>query len=159
MPRSLHQQVPGYVERTALPFGFGLNYGQFELSDLRVAPAIVGESDIIEASIRVTNQGQREAEETVFLFTHDKFASVARPLLELKGFTKISLRPGESGTVTIRVPASDLRFPGLDLKPLFEPGDVEILVGRTPIDRSCRPPPFNCVPEGHQWHRLSRPSG
>lgn len=117
------------------PFGFGLNYGQFELSDLRVAPAIVGESDIIEASIRVTNQGQREAEETVFLFTHDKFASVARPLLELKGFTKISLRPGESGTVTIRVPASDLRFPGLDLKPLFEPGDVEILVGPN-ADRS-----------------------
>jgi beta-glucosidase len=117
------------------PFGFGLSYGRFELSDLRVTPAIVRESDIIEASIRVTNQGPREAEETVFLFTHDKFACVARPLLELKGFTKISLRPGETGTATITMPASDLRFLGLDLKPLFEPGEVEILVGPN-ADRS-----------------------
>ena len=80
-------------------------------------------------------RGPREAEETVFLFTHDKFASVARPLLELKGFAKISLRAGETGTVTIRVPASDLRFLGPDLKPVFEAGEVEILVGPS-ADRS-----------------------
>jgi beta-glucosidase len=117
------------------PFGFGLNYGRFQFADLRVTPAVVGESDTIEAVVRVTNQGRREAEETVFLFTHDRFACVARPLLELKGFAKISLRPGETGTVAIKVPASDLRFLGLDLKPVFEPGEVEILVGPS-ADRS-----------------------
>jgi beta-glucosidase len=111
------------------PFGFGLNYGSFQFADLRVTPAVVGESDTIEAVVRVTNEGQREAEETVFLFTRDKFACVARPLLELKGFAKISLRPGETGTVTIKVPATELRFLGLDLKPVFEAGEVEILVG------------------------------
>jgi beta-glucosidase len=54
---------------------------------------------------------------------------VARPLLELKGFGKIALRPGETGTVELSLPASDLRFSGPDLTPVFEPGDVEILVG------------------------------
>jgi beta-glucosidase len=117
------------------PFGFGLNYGRFRFADLEVTPAAVAESDTIEAVVRVTNEGRREAEETVFLFAHDKLASVARPLLELKGFAKISLRPGESGSVTIKVRASDLRFLGPDLKPVFEPGEVEILVGPN-ADRS-----------------------
>jgi beta-glucosidase len=79
--------------------------------------------------VDVTNAGQRAAEETVFLFTRDKVASVARPLLELRGFAKISLRPGETGTVAMTLPASELRFLGLDLRPVFEPGEVEILVG------------------------------
>jgi len=117
------------------PFGFGLNYGRFRFTDLRVTPPIVEISDTIEAVVRVTNQGPREAEETVFLFTRDQFACVARPLLELKGFAKIRLRPGETGTVTIKVPAAELCFLGLDLKPLFEPGEVEILVGPN-ADRS-----------------------
>ncbi len=54
---------------------------------------------------------------------------MARPLLELKDFAKITLKPGESGTVAMSLPASALRFLGIDLVPVFEPGDVEILVG------------------------------
>jgi beta-glucosidase len=69
------------------------------------------------------------AEETVFLFSHDKLASVARPLLELKGFGKIRLEPGRSATMTLSIRAHELRFLGLDLEPVFEPGEVEILVG------------------------------
>ena len=79
--------------------------------------------------VDVRNEGTRAAQETVFLFTHDKLASVARPLLELKGFAKIDLRPGEAGTVTLSLRAAELRFLGLDLTPVFEPGEVEILVG------------------------------
>lgn len=111
------------------PFGHGLTYGRFALSNLRVTPDCVTEGDTIEALVDVTNEGARAAEETVFLFTHDELASVTRPLLELKGFGKIALAPGASGTVTLRLPAAELRFPGLDLTPVFEPGDVEILVG------------------------------
>lgn len=66
---------------------------------------------------------------TVFLFVRDKVASVARPLLELRGFGKIVLQPGETGTVELSLPASELRFLGIDLAPVFEPGEVEILVG------------------------------
>jgi beta-glucosidase len=111
------------------PFGFGLTYGRFALSNLRVTPAHVEDIDTMQIRVDVHNEGTRTAEETVFLFTHDKVASVARPLLELKGFAKISLRANQSGTVTLALRAADLRFLGPDLEPLFEPGEIEILVG------------------------------
>jgi beta-glucosidase len=111
------------------PFGHGLTYGHFTFANLTVTPDRVAEKDTIEARVEVTNQGAHAAEETVFLFTHDKIATVTRPVLELKGVGKVTLRPGETQTVRIAVPASELRFPGRDLTPVFEPGEVEILVG------------------------------
>ena len=110
-------------------FGHGLTYGRFTLSNLRVTPSNVEDIDTMKIRVDVRNEGTRAAQETVFLFTHDKLASVARPLLELKGFAKIDLRPGESGTVTLSLRAAELRFLGIDLAPVFEPGEVEILVG------------------------------
>jgi beta-glucosidase len=74
-----------------LPFGFGLSYGCFSYANLTVSPEVVTASDTIEVSVEVTNEGARAAEETVFLFIRDRVASVARPLLELKGFAKVSL--------------------------------------------------------------------
>jgi beta-glucosidase len=111
------------------PFGFGLTYGRFELSNLRVSPDALGEKDSLEILVDVLNSGSREAQETVFLFTHDKVASVARPKLELKDFCKITLPPGGRGAAKMSLPASELRFLGVDLEPVFEPGEVEILVG------------------------------
>ncbi len=111
------------------PFGFGLNYGRFTLTNLRVPQAAVREHETIVVRVDVANQGPRAAQETVFLFTHDVLASVSRPMLELKGFAKITLGPGASGTVTLLLPAAGLRFLGLDLAPVFEAGEVEILVG------------------------------
>jgi beta-glucosidase len=111
------------------PFGFGLTYGRFSLSNLRVTPLNVEDVDTMRIHVDVRNMGTRAAEETVFLFAHDKVASVARPLLELKGFAKIRLQAGETGTVSLSLRAEDLRFLGPDLEPVFEPGEVEILVG------------------------------
>jgi beta-glucosidase len=111
------------------PFGHGLTYGNFTLSNLRVAPQQVRESESIEVRVDVTNDGARAAEETVFLFTHDTLASISRELLELKGFGKIALEPRQKGTVTLILPATELRFLGIDLASVFEPGEVEILVG------------------------------
>lgn len=110
-------------------FGHGLNFGRFTYSNLRVPRETVSQTDTVVIRVDVTNDGARAAEETVFLFTHDKLASVARPVLELKGFGKISLSPGETGTVTLLLPAAELRFLGPDLAPVFEAGEVEILVG------------------------------
>jgi beta-glucosidase len=117
------------------PFGHGLTYGHFTFANLAVTPDRVAEKDTIEARVEVTNEGAHAAEETVFLFTHDKVATVTRPVLELKGVGKVTLRPGETQTVRIAVPASELRFLGRDLTPVFEPGEVEILVGPS-ADRS-----------------------
>jgi beta-glucosidase len=111
------------------PFGHGLNYGRFTLANLRIAPERVRESDSVEIRVDLRNEGKHAAEETVLLFTHDKVASVARPVLELNGFGRITLRPGESGTMTLTLRAAQLRFLGTDLRPVYEPGEVEILVG------------------------------
>jgi beta-glucosidase len=111
------------------PFGHGLTYGGFSLANLRVAPLDVEDVDTMRIHVDVRNTGARAAQETVFLFTHDKIASVARPLLELKGFARVQLQPGETATVNLSLRAEDLRFLGPDLEPRFEPGEVEILVG------------------------------
>ncbi len=111
------------------PFGFGLSYGRFSLANLRVTPSNVEDTDTMRIQVDVRNVGTRAAEETIFLFTRDKLASVARPLLELKGFAKIHLQAGETGTVKMSLRAQDLRFLGPDLEPRFEPGEVEIMVG------------------------------
>jgi beta-glucosidase len=111
------------------PFGFGLTYGDFKYSNLRVPQDGFTERETAVVRVDVTNEGGRAAEETVFLFTHTKVAPVTRPLLELKGFAKIQLQPGEMGTVTLLLPMRELRFLGLNLEPVFHPGDVEVLVG------------------------------
>jgi beta-glucosidase len=111
------------------PFGFGLTYSRFSHANLREKPESVSASDVIEVSVDVTNEGARAAEETVFLFVRDRVASVSRPLLELKGVTKVVLDPGATATARFRLPATDLRFLGLELEPVLEPGEIEILVG------------------------------
>jgi len=111
------------------PFGSGLTYGRFSYASLRVAPVSVTATDVIEVSVDVRNDGARAAEETVFLFVRDPIASVARPLLELKGVAKIALEPDATGTARLRLAAQELRFLGLDLEPVLEAGDIEILVG------------------------------
>ena len=110
-------------------FGFGLTYGEFTLSNLRVPRAPVREHETLIVHVDVANVGARTAQETVFLFTHDVLASVSRPLLELKGFAKITLQPGATGTVTLFLPAAELRFLGRDLTPVFEAGEIELWVG------------------------------
>jgi len=110
------------------PFGHGLTYGDFVYTGLQATPDKAGEADNFTVSVTLTNRGQRAAGETVFLFARDKVANISRPM-ELKGFNRIALQPGESGTVTFSLAARDLRFPGPDLEPLFEPGEIEIQVG------------------------------
>jgi beta-glucosidase len=111
------------------PFGFGLTYGRFRYANVRASLETATIDDTIEVAVDVTNEGVFAAEETVLLFVRDRVASVARPALELKGFTKLTLEPGATRTARIPLAAKDLQFLGLDLKPVFEPGEVELLVG------------------------------
>jgi len=118
------------VDNTPLyAFGHGLSYGRFSYDELQVEPRRVHEQDALKISVRLRNVGAREAEETVFLFVRGKVSRVTRPLLELKGYAKQRLMPGEAGAVELELPASELRYLGPDLLPLFEAGEVEILVG------------------------------
>ncbi|TAM09379.1 MAG: beta-glucosidase [Nevskiaceae bacterium] len=111
------------------PFGHGLSYTHFSYANPRVTPQHVRRGDSCTARVEVTNDGACAARETVFLFIHDVVASVARPLLELKGAATVELEPGETRTVEIRVDAEALCFPGLDLRPTWEAGDVDVWLG------------------------------
>ncbi len=118
------------VDNTPLyAFGHGLTYGRFCYDELQVEPRRVLEQDTLKISVRLRNVGAHEAEETVFLFVRDKVSRVTRPLLELKGYAKLRLMPGEAGSVKLELPAAELRYLGPDLQPLLEAGEVEILVG------------------------------
>ncbi|MDQ0391168.1 glycoside hydrolase family 3 N-terminal domain-containing protein [Labrys monachus] len=117
------------------PFGHGLTYGEVEFADLRTSHAELAADDTLRVTATATNRGATRVEETVFLFVRDVVASVSRPVLELKGFTKIVLDPANSGTVAFDLPARDLGFLDAALKPVLEAGAFEILLGTT-ADRS-----------------------
>ena len=125
---SIYLDVPATPQ---FPFGHGLSYGSCTLHDLRCAPPGVKAGESVEVSVSVRNESAIAGEATVFLFVRDPVASLSRPLLELKGVQRISLGPGERGTVTWQLPVDALAFPGADLEPVLEPGRFEIHVGQS----------------------------
>ncbi len=113
------------------PFGHGLSYSRFALSDLRCEPTRVRADDTVEVSLAVQNESAVDGEATLFLFVRDPVASVARPLLELKGVQKAVLAAGQRKDVTWRLPVEDLSFVGQSLERILEPGRFEIHVGQS----------------------------
>jgi beta-glucosidase len=113
------------------PFGHGLSYGRFTLQDLRCAPRWVKVGESVEVSITVQNEGAIRGEATLFLFVRDVIASIARPVLELKGVRRILLEPGQRGHVSWTLPLATLAFIGPDLEPTLEAGRFEIHVGQS----------------------------
>src|SRR5208337_3997858 len=109
--------------------GHGLSYTRFGYGKLRVSPQILRPGEALSIEAEIENQGPVAGEETCFLFIHDVTASVARPVLELRGIAKIALGPGQRGTVRFELAASDLAFPDEDGSPKLELGEFEILVG------------------------------
>jgi beta-glucosidase len=112
------------------PFGHGLSYSRFALSDLRCEPTSVKAAETFEVAVAVHNESQVDGEATLFLFVRDPIASVARPLLELKGAQKAVLSAWERKDVTWRLPVEDLSFVGQGLERILEPGRFEIHVGQ-----------------------------
>jgi beta-glucosidase len=110
-------------------FGHGLSYTRFAYGALRADPEELRPAGTLAIEVEITNEGDLAGEETVFLFVRDQVASIARPLLELKGVARIALEPGARGTVRFTLSADDLTFLGPDLVPRLEPGEVEIHVG------------------------------
>jgi beta-glucosidase len=112
-------------------FGHGLSFTKFSLANLRTSSDTIAPSECLEVAVDVTNLGPRAGEETVFLFARDLVASVARPVLELVGFSRIVLGAGETGTVTIVLDAASLCCLGPALEPRLEPGDFLLSVGQS----------------------------
>lgn len=110
-------------------FGYGLSYTTFEYSDVKLSATEMPMDGTITASVTVKNTGEREGKETVQLYIHDIYSSSTRPVKELKGFQKISLKPGESKTVEFQITAEDLKYYNHELEYVCEPGDFEIMIG------------------------------
>jgi len=114
------------------PFGHGLSYTRFEYNDLRIE--VKGRSSDVKITLQVMNVGDREGDEVVQLYLHDAVASVTRPVKELKGFKRITLKPGERKKVDFTLTSEQLSFLDRDLKRVLEPGIFEVMVGKSSED-------------------------
>ncbi|MBK1665279.1 beta-glucosidase [Rhodospirillum rubrum] len=112
-------------------FGHGLSYGDFALEALTVGPDEVSADGVIDVAVSLINKGGRPGLGCVFLFIHDPVASVARPLLELKGVLRAEVEAGGRCELRWSLPVADLAFLGADLRPRIEAGEIEIAVGRS----------------------------
>ena len=111
------------------PFGYGLSYTTFKYDNLKLSADSVEMNDTLEIQVSVTNKGTFMAMEVVQLYIRDMYASITRPVKELKGFQKINLNPGEAKTVRFKLTSSDLSFYDNSGKKLIEPGDFDVFVG------------------------------
>jgi beta-glucosidase len=111
------------------PFGYGLSYTNFSYSDMALSTTKAKGNQSVTASVTLTNTGSYEGKEVVQLYIRDVVGSITRPVSELKGFQKISLKPGESTKVSFNITPEDLKFYNYDLKYDWEAGDFEIMIG------------------------------
>lgn len=112
------------------PFGFGLSYTQFRYGPVCVSKKTLnGRDDLLLATATVTNTGQHRGDEIAQLYITDPVASITRPVMELKGFQKLSLQPGQVGQAIFEIRTEDLKFFNSKLQSVWEPGDIVIHIG------------------------------
>ena len=119
------------------PFGYGLSYTTFEYANLKVDKANFTADDMLTVTVDVKNTGSRAGKESVLLYSSDLIASIVPDNKRLRCFTKISLEPGETKTVTFTLPAKDLAFVGADGRWTLEEGDFLLRVARLTAPTTC----------------------
>ncbi|MFC2110289.1 glycoside hydrolase family 3 C-terminal domain-containing protein, partial [Bacteroidota bacterium] len=145
-PRSVGQIPVTYLERPdfigsgkgkyrfkdkspLFPFGYGLSYTSFEISEPKLENANISVDGSTTVSVNVTNTGKRVGDEVVQLYVRDDYASVGRYLKMLKGFERITLNPGETKTVSFNLGFNELNVLNQEMKKVVEPGTFTISVG------------------------------
>lgn len=118
------------------PFGHGLSYTDFEYGDMQISGDTFG-NEGITVSVNVKNTGSVSGKEVVQLYVNDKISSVTTPVKALKGFSKISLAPGESRRVSFTVAPADLGLWNRDMKYVTEPGEFDFMFGKSSEDIQC----------------------
>ena len=106
-----------------------MRYTTFEYSDVTLSNNEMTADGQVKASVTVTNTGKRDGKEVVQLYVRDIYATSSRPVKELKGFEKISLKAGESKTVSFEIGRKQLEYYNHALQLTVEPGDFEIMIG------------------------------
>lgn len=124
-----------YLEKTPLyPFGYGLSYTRFVYSDVQVSKASVPAGDSVQVTVRVTNAGSRAGDEVVQLYVRDLEASCTVPNHDLRGFERVSLKPGESRNVSFTLAARDLSLIDDAGQRVLEPGKFRAFLGGSQPD-------------------------
>ncbi|MDD4436377.1 MAG: fibronectin type III-like domain-contianing protein, partial [Bacteroidales bacterium] len=131
------------------PFGYGLSYTTFGYSNLKANKTSFTAADELVFTVDVKNTGKVEGKESVLLYSSDLYASLMPDNRRLRAFEKISLKPGEQKTVTLKIKASDLAFVGIDTKWVLEEGDFKIVVGDQSLMIRCT--------QTHRWDTPNRP--
>ncbi len=126
-----------YVSEKATPlypFGHGLSYTTFEYRELSIERRQATRGETVDISLIVTNTGDVCGDEVVQLYIRDEYASVPRPMKELKGYARLKLEPGASKNVTFRLPVNQLAFYDIELNLVLEPGRIFVMVGSSSDD-------------------------
>ena len=136
-PNAANKYSSKYLDapwKPLFPFGFGLSYTRFRLSDLRLSTARIRPDERISASVDVENVGARTGDEVVQLYIRDLAASTTRPVLELKGFQRITLKAGERRRVEFALTPQHLGFWNRENRFVVEPGMFKITVATSSAD-------------------------
>jgi beta-glucosidase len=116
------------------PFGYGLSYTEFKYENISVNKERFNPNDTVNIKITLSNTGSRDGKEVVQLYVRDKVSSVVMPVKELKRFEKISLKANETKTVDFKLPIMELALYNSELKKVVEPGEFELLIGKSSSD-------------------------
>ncbi|MGE8334192.1 beta-glucosidase BglX [Pseudomonas laurylsulfatiphila] len=111
------------------PFGYGLSYTEFSLSDMALSSTTLNKTGKLDASVTVKNTGKRDGETVVQLYIQDVAGSMIRPIKELKNFQKVMIKAGEQKVVHFTITEDDLKFYNAQLKYAAEPGKFNVQIG------------------------------
>jgi beta-glucosidase len=117
------------TRKPLFPFGYGLSYTTFKFDNLRVEPAEIVSDGIAKVSVDITNTGSREGDEVPQFYIHQRIASVTQPVMQLKGFERVTLKPGEKKTVEFTITPATLSMLNVDMHRVVEPGVFDVMVG------------------------------
>ena len=125
-----HPYAAGESSSPLYYFGYGLSYSSFKYNVHQPCLA----DNTITVACDITNTSNRDGVEIAQLYIHDKVSSMTRPVKELKGFKRVPIKAGETKQISFTLTRSDLSFIGADMKPCFEHGEFEIMIGSSSRD-------------------------
>jgi len=116
------------------PFGYGLSYTQFGITNLQLSAQRIRANGKLTVSVQVENTGKRAGDEVVQLYIRDVAASMTRPVKELKGFQRVTLKPGEKRRIEFLLSGEQLGFWNREMRFVVEPGEFKVMVGTNSVD-------------------------
>jgi beta-glucosidase len=117
------------TRKPLFPFGYGLSYTTFRFDNLRVDPPQIVSGGTAKVSVEVTNTGSREGDEVAELYVHQRVASVTQPVMQLRGFQRVTLKPSEKKSVEFNITPDMLSMLNVDMNRVVEPGVFDLMVG------------------------------